>query len=1249
MARSVLNALMRIAVVAGMASPGGYARSYDYSVEATSPEVPGRFVPADLVLQNGALVHVTAAELGLGPGDEIDALSYALDQLDGDARRVQFSVSRGTVGAGGEITLQQSSNGAAGDKFNLQDLGGGLLGPFLASDAPTHGLTPGTGATQSELDGLAGPASSRSAVYFSLSRTTAPALGFDPADILVVETPGSTPIQVFASRADLGLQVGDNIDALALSVDTDLSGPGTIIAVSLDAASPSRPGLLGPGDGVLQVIPGPPSVLYASAALDLSASSTDELDALQIVAYEVFFPPPPPPGGDPPPFRPPPPARGDGPKTVEVAPSGGPLSPLPGAGDAHPGLNGGETLQLVLNNEYQAFDISDEVLPPEPGPSSTVRAAGTVVPGVGTVTEIQRAITLQQSGRFETGISQVRYDSGAQGALLWESYRENFNHTIGFDITTGRPYAIEPAFDEGNPSCDTCQGYDHTSCGGPDPLCGDGKLDVEEVCDPSVFPQPTDCATLGFAAGGFLQCNADCSGFDTTACTGTSSIQCGNGILEPGIDACTAYGLSAPADQCNAIENCDGANFGSLACQSYGFSGGSLSCSADCKTIDFSTCTGGTGPVCGNSLTEPSEACELASPSNLTCADFTETITSVAIETGASDSSTVCTSAYVGTGGFDANPTAICLTRRDIVEFSQLVGHFETAVALALILGDRDIIVTGEPAPDSQNRALPSAAVQAPSLITDFYRPPAILRDPFNPQPGAFLMVAIARTPMGEVFAGKPFVLTGDPDRPVIEQPTIVLLGPGVTSPEGTFIPILNDPSGDGYEFAFAGSSRGVYLWRAGTLETIADRSTPVPGDTGTFSSFFDHVSLDQGRIAFRGVDAFSRNGIWTNAGGALAKVVTTGDIIGGKTVTAVELGRHGLKGNLIAWRATFDDFSSADMATSVPTSFDIADPSVRDVFVDIETSTDPSILAGDPAAVLTNETPLGGAVGTWTSDGTTGTLTLPGAFLEGFVDSFVSGATAVPGSFSDVTTSVDIATGDVVRSYTGQITAGVVGNVTGDTRTGAGWTSPVVTGGVIPGTMPGFNVFEQGGQPTNFFCTESYSQGGFPTGCSTSPVFAFLTPTVPDPVTGLVNSVGPLSFASASFNGTFSDVSGDQRWLEGPQLCPDFDSDGVCDSVDNCPYYANPGQGPSDRPDRGAACRCGDPDLDGSPTAADRALIRNALAGLTNLSRDAISKCSMFEAPGQCGLVTSVAIARLVVGSSEPGDVDACPRGVAF
>lgn len=146
-------------------------------------------------------------------------------------------------------------------------------------------------------------------------------------------------------------------------------------------------------------------------------------------------------------------------------------------------------------------------------------------------------------------------------------------------------------------ACATAEGGD---VGGPS--CGNGRAEGSEMCDGADL-RGQSCASRGFASGGDLTCNASCTGFVTSDCTGSASnAVCGNGVLEGG-------------------ETCDGANFGTATCASMGFSGGILGCRPGCASLDTTLCTtGGGGSSCGNGVVDGTEVCDGFALGGQTCA-----------------------------------------------------------------------------------------------------------------------------------------------------------------------------------------------------------------------------------------------------------------------------------------------------------------------------------------------------------------------------------------------------------------------------------------------------------------------------------------------------------------------------------------------------------------------------------------------------------------------------------------------------
>ncbi len=309
-----------------LAINSGIAVGQFLSIDQASPEYPGIFSSADILWsgQGGlALVVIApAADLGLLGGDELDAFSYGSDWFfpAGSQNWVNlvYSVTRGTVGAGASVIAGEAAgNGAAGDKFVVRIDGTGATqgAPALWLDAVPCGLTP-LPPPQSDIDGLSYPNPTRFGVYFSVNaataaRLTGAGLACGPADILYQgnPAPGAPLPVIWATPIQLGLLAGDDIDALGLMDFSDpcTLGGGETVFVSLAPGSPTllgadgQPGVAGVNDdgingvddmleylwagsddisaaAVIQLLPGPPVVIYPPVALGLL--DTDDLNAM---------------------------------------------------------------------------------------------------------------------------------------------------------------------------------------------------------------------------------------------------------------------------------------------------------------------------------------------------------------------------------------------------------------------------------------------------------------------------------------------------------------------------------------------------------------------------------------------------------------------------------------------------------------------------------------------------------------------------------------------------------------------------------------------------------------------------------------------------------------------------------------------------------------------------------------------------------------------------------------------------------
>ena len=85
------------------------------------------------------------------------------------------------------------------------------------------------------------------------------------------------------------------------------------------------------------------------------------------------------------------------------------------------------------------------------------------------------------------------------------------------------------------------------------------------------------------------------------------------GFSAVGTRAAAAARAACGNDKEGPDEVCDGPDLGGLSCTSLGQGTGTLRCSSDCRSFDFSGCTG--APRCGDGRLDPGEACDSSGPS----------------------------------------------------------------------------------------------------------------------------------------------------------------------------------------------------------------------------------------------------------------------------------------------------------------------------------------------------------------------------------------------------------------------------------------------------------------------------------------------------------------------------------------------------------------------------------------------------------------------------------------------------------
>lgn len=310
--KRLFKTIILMAIVSLLCATAGASPDPDpetFSIDAASPSVPGLPVDQADLLNPGMSVQIPKANLTLGAGDELDALSTGIDAVQ-ENNIVYFSVDRLAIGIPGPLTPldvngQALLNQHAGDIFVTTNQAGTGSVPIginslhinqnFQGEIPVVGpLVNNVGGPLDNLDALSheefdlAPAIPDQLqdriVYFSLAAGS-PTLGggFSSADILTSPA-GGGPLGVFALAGQMGLLVQDDLDALAL---LDLNGDGIAnpgMDLALFSLAPGSPTLLGagasPADLFLTSFTGLSNLRYPAISLGLLPE--DNVDALEV-------------------------------------------------------------------------------------------------------------------------------------------------------------------------------------------------------------------------------------------------------------------------------------------------------------------------------------------------------------------------------------------------------------------------------------------------------------------------------------------------------------------------------------------------------------------------------------------------------------------------------------------------------------------------------------------------------------------------------------------------------------------------------------------------------------------------------------------------------------------------------------------------------------------------------------------------------------------------------------------------------
>jgi hypothetical protein len=305
----------KVAVSSAAFSPPPEAQGYGFSVSIRDPLTEGGPLPSD-ALGIGGQPLLACENLGLacldantGALDEVNGLSTGMDFTRPDLPPFQFSVAAGSLGladtaVSGEASCTPAE--AQADVFesslreaNYQDLDGNGV---ACGDNNGFGLGLSEGDPTDHLDALVenpcqsvdlncdGLAEAPLFLTLAAGSPTLALLNAGPADILMTGVQALPQVWA-AGQADLGLQVGDVIDALCLYEN----GSGVFDAPDrlLFSLAPGSPTLADLAASPADVLVGAPArVAYPARMFGLLAS--DDIDALlcgkEASYWDLFMP-----------------------------------------------------------------------------------------------------------------------------------------------------------------------------------------------------------------------------------------------------------------------------------------------------------------------------------------------------------------------------------------------------------------------------------------------------------------------------------------------------------------------------------------------------------------------------------------------------------------------------------------------------------------------------------------------------------------------------------------------------------------------------------------------------------------------------------------------------------------------------------------------------------------------------------------------------------------------------------------------
>jgi len=133
---------------------------------------------------------------------------------------------------------------------------------------------------------------------------------------------------------------------------------------------------------------------------------------------------------------------------------------------------------------------------------------------------------------------------------------------------------------------------------------------------------------------------------------------------------------------------------------------------------------------------------------------------------------------------------------------------------------------------------------------------------------------------------------------------------------------LLFPPATSGGNVAFTGGDsftpQGIYTNIGGSLSVVANQNTALPGGKGNFTALSSPLINGQD-VTFLGSGADGQNGIYSEIGGSLTKVIDLSNSLDGKTLTSLDLRDDlGVGSNSVVFLANFTAGSSGIFRTDL-------------------------------------------------------------------------------------------------------------------------------------------------------------------------------------------------------------------------------------------------------------------------------------------------------------------------------------------